>query len=800
MALSFFKKWVFKIISVSKSDDAFLKEESRFLCIDDDRTFCSFLKRLSHPLRIKMDAAHSIAEAKQIIEKNPGYDAFIIDGHLPDGAGFELVAWIREKMNLSTPIGFISRIYRDAKTFRLLRDKLNVNYVFEKPIRPAEIHQLLLKLSQPDTASSFPDSFSNILIENLKAVYDETISDKIESLEKKIIDVEKNPTAQHLATLRKEVNKIAGSAASFGYRGVSKLCKSMESEIKDQIDLAKKNRFNRKWLSNLDDFFTQIKLHFQMDFQINGLAAGVQFHQLPSLYIVDEDEALLHDFSRYSNKLHYEVLTESDPRHAVQNLLAADFYPQIFLLNTLYKKAQLSGYDLLKTIYQSTDYLTAVVGFIAEAEEDLKEGLQKGITFMTEKPVPVRLVFHLLDQTPFRAFPLPYKILAIDEDPDICQYILQTLKYAGLDVQTLQDINEIESTIKEFQPDLLLLEINLAEGLDVEVLNKVRKKFKKLIIGMISVTEDDTTQQCFDAGVDEIIFKPLDKSILQRKIAGLLKKKAYETIGLEEDLNRNDSKNILLNYLAKLQKMGQPPFPKSLVLFEVENAEGEMPDLGEDIFDDLLKKHELAVSLGDGKFALVFQGFDPHFIQLFMRTYLLNLKNQLTKKHGKEIFINESLHILSGKNDAATSLQFSEELLKAAKNMPDRMIIESSFVPLKEVFIIHKREKPFEKLKELFKKETFAVRFKNEIEKDLFSSVIPLPLLILTDTYGDLEGLPLLKEWWMENLIQVPVIILSHWPDDNKLYQLLSEVNYFTAPFSLVILVHEESTTARKKS
>lgn len=769
--LKIWKKTTLRIFSPFYSKEFVFK----ILCVDDDRTFCRFLKKLGSTLGILVDKVHSIEEAKQVIEETADYQAFIIDGHLPDGAGIELVAWIREKKNLSLPIGFISRIYRDARTFRLLRDKLKVNYVLEKPIRHAEAHQLLIKLSQPETLS---ESFSNILLENLKNAYDQTISDKIEDLEKMILTVEKNPSISHLQALKTLVHKIAGSAGSFGYFTVSQLCKNLETEIKEQIELAKKKSMNYIWLSDLDEFFSQIKLHFQMDFQQDEW--GGRRHHLPSLYIVDEDENLLNQFKGYSKQLHFELLTESNPDQSIQNLMAADFYPQIFLLDIRNKTS--SGYELLKDFYRTNDYSTTVIGFTAapKAWKEFATALQRGITFVAEKPFNIPLVFHFLDQTPFRAFPLPYKILAIDDDPDICQYILQALKYSGLEVQTLHDYNALEDHFKEFQPDLILLELNLGEEAPIAVLEKLRKeiRYKNLIIGMIVVQADDefSIQQCFDGGIDEIIFKPLDRSILQRKISGLLKKQTREAIGYSE----NENSLILKKYIKRLLKEARPPFPKVLVMLKIEN--GDFSENIDALFEDLLKKHELAIYLSNGKFALIFQGYDPNFVQLFMQTFLKNWKAPIC----------ESLVVLTEKMNPETALQIGEELLLAAHQLPGeiRMLMEPTLIPFKEVFIFHEGKRALENLKELFKKQNFVVHFKNEIEKEHLSSVIPL--LIITDSYGDLEGLPLVKQWWMQNLIQIPVLLLSHWPDANNLHRLLSDLNYFKAPFSLVILINEQ--------
>lgn len=236
------------------------------LCVDDDRSFCLFMQKLAHSRGIQLDAVYSIQEAKKAIERNPTYQAFIIDGHLPDGAGFGLVAWIRVDKQLTVPIGFLSRIYRDAKSFRILKEHLHVNYVLDKPLLPSEVHQLFVQICHEVSSSQAvgQEPFSDALLADLKMDYQKTIADKIERLEQMILHAQKNPSLENLQLLKREVHKIAGSAGSYGYMAVSDLCKNLEFDLNKQIDLVKRGQFNPQWLSLLDDFFTQIKLNFQI--------------------------------------------------------------------------------------------------------------------------------------------------------------------------------------------------------------------------------------------------------------------------------------------------------------------------------------------------------------------------------------------------------------------------------------------------------------------------------------------------------------------------------------------------------
>lgn len=236
------------------------------LCVDDDPDFCHYIQGLAQSVGLHVDVAYTFAQAKQKIEQNPPYHALIIDGHLPDGSGFELVAWIRKKKALNTPIGFLSRIYQDAGSFRILKESLKVDYVLEKPLQSEEINQLLVQLCRlMSQATTTNEVFPEEILSDLKESYQKSIFDKLERLEKLILTVQKHPTKAHLRNLKIEVHKIAGSAGSYGYFAVSRLCKDLETQLIKQIDLAAYEQVDSHWLLQLDNFFTRIKVHFQIE-------------------------------------------------------------------------------------------------------------------------------------------------------------------------------------------------------------------------------------------------------------------------------------------------------------------------------------------------------------------------------------------------------------------------------------------------------------------------------------------------------------------------------------------------------
>jgi DNA-binding response OmpR family regulator len=783
------------------------KPSCTILCVDDDRSFCLFMQQLAYSLGIQLDMVNSLQEAKEAIKGDSSYQAFIIDGHLPDGSGFELVAWIRKKKESSLPIAFISRIYQDAASFRILKESLKVNYVLEKPIHPSEVHQLLQQichLTSQQPVSQEP--FSDELLTNLKLSYQKTIADKIERLEKMILDAQRNPSLENLHILKGEVHKIAGSAGSYGYMAVSELCKNLELDLNKQIELAKQGQFDYQWLASLDHFFTQIKLHFQIRIAEPVSQSPFETRILPAIYVVDEDQAFLTHLTQLARDLDFEILTESRPHHAIQTLLAVDFYPQILLLQAHYPIFSLTGYELIKAFYQENDELTSVIALMVETGslEQQVEVFQRGMPLIIAKPFLPSLVLPLLDQIPFRPLPFRFKVLVIDDDLDICQYILRTLKYPGLEIKTLQDVFDLEGVLKSEQPDLVLLDINLTDESGIGILHRIRHEwgYKKILVGMLTLNHqnNDLLQQCYEANIDEILFKPLEGAILQRKIALLFKKKTEEILSAKRDIKKGlESLQTFKRYLNELHQPFQATSLKMLVLFELEGLTSldakEKKTILESVsqaFEDLLRKYEIAAHLGQERFALVFQDYDPHFVQFFMHHFLLRMHSHLQKHFipTTPFSIYETLVILSKEENVSDMLQCADEFLFLTKQQPQqpvRLATDPSFIALKEVHIFHDDQQSLDALQSLFQEQGFNITSHLTFE-ELPPFSISLPLFILTDSFAEVKGLHLLKKLFFQTQMQIPILYLPYLPEQNYLERFLREIDYFASPFGLVIL------------
>jgi excisionase family DNA binding protein len=118
------------------------------------------------------------------------------------------------------------------------------------------------------------------------------------------------------------------------------------------------------------------------------------------------------------------------------------------------------------------------------------------------------------------------KILVVDDDEDLVELIVDQLQRDGrFDVRSVNNGFGAGMQIKEFRPDLVVLDVMLPDINGMEVCRLVRgdKTMDEVRIICISgMVEPDRIQQLKDSGANEFMKKPFDVEVLVERVCQLL--------------------------------------------------------------------------------------------------------------------------------------------------------------------------------------------------------------------------------------------------------------------------------------
>ncbi len=107
--------------------------------------------------------------------------------------------------------------------------------------------------------------------------------------------------------------------------------------------------------------------------------------------------------------------------------------------------------------------------------------------------------------------PKDRRILIIDDDPDSLSIIAEALRWDGFQVQTAISGHEGIDLIQRWNPDLLLLDVNMPGMNGIETLKDLRQKEQYVSVMFISGnTSTEHVIEGLDSGADDYIPKPFD--------------------------------------------------------------------------------------------------------------------------------------------------------------------------------------------------------------------------------------------------------------------------------------------------
>lgn len=137
-----------------------------------------------------------------------------------------------------------------------------------------------------------------------------------------------------------------------------------------------------------------------------------------------------------------------------------------------------------------------------------------------------------------------YKILLVDDEPDILEFLSYNLKIEGFDIYTANNGSDALRLATEIRPHLVLLDVMMPEMDGIETCEEIRKlpDMENTMIAFLTARGEDYSQIAgFEAGGDDYITKPIKPKLLISKIKSLLKRINF---------NHGNGRDLILNQVV----------------------------------------------------------------------------------------------------------------------------------------------------------------------------------------------------------------------------------------------------------
>jgi len=122
------------------------------------------------------------------------------------------------------------------------------------------------------------------------------------------------------------------------------------------------------------------------------------------------------------------------------------------------------------------------------------------------------------------------KILVVDDEDGNLRLVEAALRLLGYQVTLALDGEEALAKVKETPPDVILLDTLMSKMDGFEVARRLKNNETTKTISVIMMTalnEVEDRAKALEAGVDDLLTKPIDEAELRARVNSLLKVKAY---------------------------------------------------------------------------------------------------------------------------------------------------------------------------------------------------------------------------------------------------------------------------------
>lgn len=660
------------------------------------------------------------------------------------------------------------------------------------------------------------DSFKNMMTDMAKE-YRASLPGKIKTLTDLIAEINKKISPDNIKHFRDEVHKIAGSAGMYGFPEISSLCKQMvislegwEKKSPSKKDLIVLDAF----IKDIEGFAIKQEVRFVgEELKIAPLSKGEDYSL--DLFIAYGDQKLLSLLEKEAKRRNLRIMAKSEPDDVIEAIKDPQLKPRTVIIGKCFsKKPKIAqklqeSFDSLEILRQfkkqKKDTLFGVILSGADLEARLLM-MKEGIDYVLEEPIVVERVFEIVESGIPAYFEKPFKVMVVDDDPDICAFISSVLGAINVEVKAVTSEEVFLKTVHFFNPNLLLLDLKLRKYSGIDLLKTVRQDplMKSLpVIIMTALREETSILEAYRAEVDDFLVKPLVKNILRSKILRFAYLQSFkETQQVRDPLTGLYSKKALLYSISRQiehQNMASVALLRILNFKELPSEEivSEISNHLEFVFPDI----EIMARFEDDIFAIFFENIHAKEAKETMQSFIDScpVTFKLNGKGEKKVPLSVGISMFP--NDGKTAKDLIESaagyLKKAVENGVVCTAIKLQKVK-KEIFVLDDDTDICSILSFAFLKHGFRVTVKNSIgeaEEEIKKRVqAELPSLFIFDRLlPDGDGLEFYRKIKREYEKFPTVLFLSHLSTEKDIMQGLKEgaIDYIPKPFSVSILMEK---------
>lgn len=366
--------------------------------------------------------------------------------------------------------------------------------------------------------------------------------------------------------LHRAFHSLKGTGKSFGFIDLAKIAEQAESYTQQLIDLPA-NRTPSGWPDTLEDLLYQLASQVQIlayaDLQ-NGHPQDAPFFDVektssmqissdsPLIYLCDDEPEQVDHLANQLRCFGYQIEHFNDTQSFHKAVIHKR--PDAVIMDVYFPQGRTAGTDELASLKEVTgQQLPSIVLSGRDDFEARLSAVRAGCAAYFLKPAKPLELAAVLDDLMNDKPDEPYRILLVDDEPDVAEYHSLILEEAGMLVYQTHKPEVILDTLRTFNPDLVLADMYMPVCDGVEMAAIIRQVPEYVGLPIVFLSSETNRKKQFKAmqvGVEGFITKPVIPEELVASVA--LRAERMRTL---RSLMARDSLTGLYNHTTTTEMM-----------------------------------------------------------------------------------------------------------------------------------------------------------------------------------------------------------------------------------------------------
>lgn len=403
---------------------------------------------------------------------------------------------------------------------------------------------------------------------------------------------------QLLGSLRDQLHKLAGSAGTFGFPDLGQRARELEQQAQQWLDsLQQRQQDLQAFVQNLQQLAEQ-----QHQAQVESPPKQEKRHKEPKhsakveariIYILEDDPGIGENIRLTLNTFGYQA--EHFTSIAALDAAIAQQLPDALVVDVNLPNESQTGLDYAAALNHSLD--SSLPLLVLTTQNDFATQLQAaraGAMGFFGKPLDIAKLENRLERCFTQQHGEPYRVMIVDDDRDLSSRYSLVLRSANMLVEVLNDPAQILSAMASFNPEVLLLDINMPDYEGPELAQIIRFNDDWLRVPIIYLSaETDIARQMnalIKAG-DDFVTKPISDNrlittVFARAQRARLLSKALSRDSLTGLLKHADIKEQVLLEQERALRSGNPV---SVVMLDIDHFKRVNDNYGHGVGDTVIR-------------------------------------------------------------------------------------------------------------------------------------------------------------------------------------------------------------------